>query len=111
MPALPLEISVSEAKQILDSNPNVSLIDCREPFEHAICQIAGSQLLPMGQIPTAIAGWAGREGERMLVICHHGVRSLRVVQFLHSHGFVGAQSLQGGIEAWSQEIDPTLPRY
>ena len=87
------------------------LLDCREPDEHAIARIEGAMLIPMRTIPERLADLEPHRESRIVVHCHHGVRSLRVTRVLRERGFAGAQSMTGGIEAWSLEIDPATPRY
>jgi rhodanese-related sulfurtransferase len=87
------------------------LLDCREPDEHAITRIEGAVLIPMRTIPERLAELEPRRSDRIVVHCHHGVRSLRVTRFLRERGFIGAQSMAGGIDAWALEIDPATPRY
>jgi molybdopterin/thiamine biosynthesis adenylyltransferase/rhodanese-related sulfurtransferase len=106
----PLEISVTAAKQLLDQSPcGVLLVDVREPFEVAIAAIRGAELIPMGQIP-ASAHSLPRD-EHLLVMCHHGGRSMRVTQYLRAQGYTAVTNIAGGIDAWAAEIDPTLRRY
>ena len=96
---------------MLDRNEDMMLIDCRRPDEFAICQISGAQLIPMRQISERTDELAGFKTKPVIVYCHHGIRSLRVVNWLRDNGFELAQSMSGGIDAWSQEIDPTVARY
>lgn len=106
---LDYEISPSDAADLLREN-KARLIDVREPWEAATAQINGSVLMPMGDVP----GRAHQEldpDERLVVVCHHGQRSLNVAFWLRQQGFEQAQSLRGGIEAWSAEVDPSVPRY
>ncbi|WPL18861.1 putative adenylyltransferase/sulfurtransferase MoeZ [Thiorhodovibrio winogradskyi] len=85
------------------------LIDVREPWEAAICQIPGSRLIPMREIPEQRAGLdADRE---TLVICHHGVRSLQVALYLERMGHRKVLNLQGGIAAWTEQVDPNMATY
>ncbi len=109
---LPLEISLAEAAGLLDERPaGLLLIDVREPDEFAICRIEGAELMPLSAFgETAKARFAG-SSERVLVYCHHGMRSLRAVEYLRSLGCENAQSIAQGIEGWSGEIDPEVPRY
>ena len=110
MPDLPLEIAPAQVKQRLDSGDKVRLIDVREPFEHQQASIAGAQLIPMRTIPSNLS--ALKDGDGLLIIlCHHGMRSLQVVQWLREHGLSDCQSMSGGIDEWSREIDPAVPRY
>jgi rhodanese-related sulfurtransferase len=100
------QISPNELKDKLDQ---VLLLDCREPWEHEACAIGGSRLIPMKQVPQHLAELKA-ETKEIVVYCHHGMRSLSVVNYLRGQG-VPALSLSGGIDRWSQEIDPAVPRY
>ena len=104
---LPLEIDVTTAAQHL--REGALLLDVREPFEVAICAVPGSRPVPMRQIPESLSDLP--RDQAILVICHHGPRSLRVTQFLRANGFPLVANVAGGIEAWAAEIDPTLARY
>jgi rhodanese-related sulfurtransferase len=87
------------------------LIDCREKDEHALVSIAGARLLPLSEL-AARAGELDPYRDRQIAVhCHHGGRSLKVAHWLRGQGFSRACSMAGGIDAWSQEIDPALPRY
>ncbi len=110
-PNLPLEIDVAAVKQMLDSQEPFLLLDCREPNEHATAKIEGSSLIPMQQIPDRLEELKSHQDSRIVVHCHHGGRSLRVTQWLQSQGFTQVQNMTGGIDAWSQQIDPAVPRY
>jgi rhodanese-related sulfurtransferase len=106
------EISPSELKQLLAAQPQTApvLIDVREPWEYEAARIEGSTLMPMGDVP----GRAHQELDpeaHIVAICHHGVRSLNVAVWLRNQGFENAQSLRGGIDAWSSQVDPAIPRY
>ncbi len=104
----PIEVDVATARTLL-ARGEATLLDVREPDEHAICQIAGSQLLTMREIPASL-GSLPRD-RRLLVLCHHGGRSARVTQFLRAHGFDHATNIRGGIDAWAAELDPSIRRY
>ena len=107
---IPLEMSVTEAKQRLDAAPaQTVLIDVREPYEWEICHLADAELIPMRQIPGR-AGGLPRD-RHLLIYCHSGVRSLRVTEYLRAQGFEAVTNIAGGIDAWAEQIDPTLPRY
>jgi rhodanese-related sulfurtransferase len=106
---LPYEISPSEAAELLNSG-EARLIDVREPWEFQAARIEGSVLMPMGDV----AGRAHQEldpDERLLVVCHLGQRSLSVAAWLREQGFEQAQSVAGGIDAWSKLVDPSVGRY
>lgn len=106
---LSYEISPAEAAQILREK-GARLIDVREPWEFATASIEGGLSMPMGEVATR----AHKElefDERLVIVCHHGVRSMNVTAWLRRQGFDKAQSLRGGIEAWSREVDPGVARY
>ncbi|MBA3915072.1 MAG: sulfurtransferase [Acidobacteriales bacterium] len=104
------EISIADVKQQLDRADSFTLIDVREPWENRAASIAGAKLIPMGDIPTR-AHQELDPDDHIVVFCHHGVRSLNVVNWLRQQGFENAQSMRGGIDAWSREIDPKVPTY
>jgi len=104
-----LEIMPREVKQRLDRGEKLLLIDVREPHEYAVCQIEGSMLIPMGTIPANLQKLD--VDEDVICFCHHGMRSLDVVNWLRQQGISTAKSLAGGIDRWSMEIDPRVPRY
>lgn len=103
------EISPTEAVVLL-KNKEARLIDVREPWEFETARIEGSVLMPMGDVP-ARAHQELDPDERLVVVCHHGQRSLNVAVWLRNQGFEQAQSLAGGIDAWSSLVDPSMPRY
>ena len=108
---LPLEIGVQQVKKLLDASEEVLLLDCRQPQEHQFCAIEGSVLIPTSEILDRQDELEPYRDKRIIVHCHHGVRSLRVVQWLRGQGFESSQSMAHGIDAWSQEIDSAIPRY
>lgn len=103
----PLEITPQDLRQRLDQ---VRIVDVREPWEYQICRLAGAESIPMGEIPAALLHLDGDE-KPLVVYCHHGVRSLRVANWLRQQGIEQVSSLQGGIDRWSLEIDAAVPRY
>ena len=106
------EISPAEVKRRIDAGEKLHLIDVREPNEFAIARIEGSELIPMRQVPGELQKLEGRADEAPLIVfCHHGVRSLNVVNWLRQQGLDACQSMAGGIDAWSLSIDPSVPRY
>lgn len=106
---LDYEIKPQEAAALLQ-NGQAKLIDVREPWEYATASIEGSLLIPMGEVP-ARAHQELDPDHHLLILCHHGARSLSVTNWLRQQGFESAQSVAGGIEAWSREVDPKVPRY
>jgi len=105
-----MEITPAEVKAKLDAGEPLRLIDVREPEEFAICRIAGAALLPMRSIPQHLND-LDNGGPELVVFCHHGVRSLSVVDWLRRQGVENCRSMSGGIDAWSLQIDPAVPRY
>ncbi len=110
MPPVPWEIDVATVKHWQQAGREFKLIDCREPNEYSRCRIEGAELIPMREILQALERLGDRQ-QPIIIHCHHGGRSLRVAEFLRAHGFELAQSMAGGIDAWSQQIDPSVPRY
>jgi len=109
---LPFEVTPGEVKLRLEQHEAICLLDVREPFEYQLARIEGSELIPMGSVPASLQSLESKADEAtIIVICHHGVRSLSVVSWLRRQGVEACQSLQGGIDRWSLEIDPTIPRY
>ena len=105
---VPLEITVEEAAQ-LAKLPGSILLDVREPHEFAICQVAVSVNIPMGAIPARLHELP--DDQRILVLCHHGGRSMRVSQFLRANNRPLVSNIGGGIDAWAEVIEPGMPRY
>jgi len=105
-----LEITIDQLKAALASPQPPLLLDVREQWEYETAHIEGSTLIPMNEIP-ARAHQELDDEANILVLCHHGARSLSVAAWLRQQGFDKAQSVSGGIDAWSRSIDPTVPRY
>ena len=103
-------ISVEDLKTKLDSGERIRLIDVREQSEHSAAKIAGSELMPLGQITSWAVNLTDKE-EEIVVHCHHGMRSDRACQYLAAQGFTNVKNLIGGIDEWSLKIDPSIPRY
>lgn len=106
---LDYEISPAEAAALLREN-RARFIDVREPWEFAAAKIDRSVLMPMGDVPSRAHQELDPE-ERLVVLCHHGQRSLNVTAWLRNQGFEQAQSLRGGIDAWAAEVDSAVGRY
>lgn len=107
-----LEITPTELKAKLDnSDRNVHLVDVREPEELAFCNLEGAQHIPMLQLFTGLQAPRAEPETEIVVFCHHGVRSLEAAKYLRLNGFANARSLAGGLEAWADDVDPSLPRY
>lgn len=105
-----LEITPTELQEYLAvANPPPLLLDVREAEEFAICRIPGSHHIPMNQIPDAHQRLD--PDQEIIVICHHGMRSARVANYLQQVGFGKVFNLAGGIHAWAGEVDPDMPTY
>jgi adenylyltransferase/sulfurtransferase len=104
-----LEIDARELKARLDRGDDLVLVDVREPHEHEIASIPGARLIPLNRLPEHLNEL---DSSREIVLhCHHGVRSMRALEMLRESGFRKLESLRGGIDAWSLEVDPSVPRY
>ena len=109
---LPLETTPGEVKARIEAGERLHLIDVRQPEEYAICRINGSDLIAMNTVPAALQDLEGKADEgTLIVICHHGVRSLNVANWLRGQGVSSCQSMAGGIDRWSLEVDASVPRY
>jgi rhodanese-related sulfurtransferase len=104
-----LEITPRETKDLLVRDKQVLFVDVREQWEYDTSHINGSILIPMREIPSNLQRF--ENSEQVVVFCHHGMRSLDVAGWLRTQGVEGARSMAGGIDRWSTEIDPTVPRY
>jgi rhodanese-related sulfurtransferase len=99
----------SEIKQRLDAGESLRIIDVRESDEHAIARIAQAELMPMSEFQS---WWQDLPRDQELVImCHHGSRSAQVCMALSRAGFQQLTNMAGGIDGWSREVDPAVPRY
>jgi rhodanese-related sulfurtransferase len=104
------EISCEEVKTKLDRREGFTLLDVREPWEFETARLEGAKLVPMGDVPSRAHQELDPE-DHIVVICHHGVRSMNVTAWLRQQGFEKAQSMRGGIDAWARFIDRTVPTY
>jgi adenylyltransferase/sulfurtransferase len=103
------ETTVEELKARLDRHEPVFILDVRNPPEYQICRLPGSTLIPLPELPQRV-----REldpDREMVVHCKSGMRSAKAVQFLREQGFRNLKNLRGGILAWADKIDPTMPKY
>lgn len=105
------EIGVRELSDRRAAGSAVYLIDVRQPWERATAALPCSILIPLHELPTRMAEVRPPAGALVVVYCHHGIRSLAAAAFLEAQGFGPVLSLAGGIDAWSVEVDPTVPRY
>jgi adenylyltransferase/sulfurtransferase len=102
-------ISVQELKTRLDKGDKLVLLDVREDWEYNLAKIDGSVLIPLGTLPQSL-GKLDPNAE-IVAYCHHGMRSADAISFLHQQGYKNLKNLVGGIDAWSVQVDPNVPRY
>ncbi len=102
-------LTPSEVDELLKSDKNILLIDVREPWEYETAKIENSQLMPLSKF--AEESMNLNPDDNIIIYCHHGVRSLRACSFLVNNGYKNVINLDGGINAWSREVDPSVPRY
>ena len=112
-PATPLEVGPTDVSYLLGrpGARNFRLIDCREENEWQICRLPDATLVPLSRFGELAPQVFTNTHEHLVIYCHHGMRSLRAAQWLREHGFVHAQSMRGGIDAWADLVDPETPRY
>jgi adenylyltransferase/sulfurtransferase len=104
-----LEVGVDDVRRWREEGREVQLVDVRQPVEHAIASLAGATLVPLNTLPSRVGELD--PARPTVVFCHHGPRSLHATQWLRAQGFLRVASLAGGIDAWSREVDPGVPRY
>lgn len=105
----PLQIDVGTLSAWLEAGEPVTVIDVREQWEWSHVHLSASRLIPLGSLPTQVDGLP-RVGA-LVILCHHGGRSLQATRFLREIGFDNAVNLIGGIDRWALEVDPSLSRY
>ncbi len=106
---LPLEVQPAAVAAAMKAGEGPFLLDVREPWEVEICAMPGAVNFPMGTVPGRLAEVP--EDRPVVVVCHHGARSMQVTMFLRSRGFDQASNLRGGVDAWARQIDPSMPTY
>ena len=103
------EMTVKELKARMDRKDAFVLVDVREPSEYEIAQIPGARLIPLGDV--AVRANELDTADDIIVHCRSGVRSAKAIQVLKQLGFKKLTNVKGGILAWSDEIDPSVPKY
>ena len=103
------QIGVEQLRDLLARGEMPVILDVREPDETRLARFAGAMEIPMGQVPRRLDELS--RDDRIVVLCHHGVRGGRVAAYLDQEGFRRVANLSGGIDAWSMLIDPKVPRY
>lgn len=105
------EITCNALEKLIQSDEDFVLVDCREADEYAFCRLNGAQLIPLSQFQVQATRELSDTKAKIIIYCHHGVRSLYATQFLRDQGYTNTYSLSGGIDLWSIEIDSSIPRY
>lgn len=104
-----VEITATELQELWKKNPKLKVVDVRNPEEYEICRIEGTTFIPLSEIGSRLGEL--NKNDQIVLHCHHGMRSMRALEILKNAGFQNLKSLSGGIDAWSVEIDPSVPRY
>ena len=104
-----LQIHPIQLKERLDRGDDIFLLDVRETWEHHTARIEGGYLIPLGELIERTQELMAEE--EIVVMCHHGIRSMEGAHLLKESGFDKVHNLVGGIDAWSQLVDPNVPRY
>jgi rhodanese-related sulfurtransferase len=104
-----LEIKPADVKARFDRGEKLVLVDVREHWEYQVCRIEGAKHVPLGSLAASLEMLP--DVDEVICYCHHGMRSLEAAAWLRVQGFEKAKSLAGGIERWSVEVDPKVPRY
>jgi rhodanese-related sulfurtransferase len=106
---VPLQIEVGDLERWRESAQALAILDVREPWERDICRFDDSIDIPMAELPERVGELPADRS--LVVICHHGMRSLHATQWLRAQGYDAACNLQGGIDAWASQIDLAMKRY
>ena len=102
-------ITAEDLNNLLGNNDKPNLVDVRESNEFDYCHISGSINYPMSEIQEK---WGSLDpNKEIIVICHHGARSMQVANFLENQGFKNIYNLEGGVDEWARTIDTSMPQY
>jgi len=104
-----IEIAPREVKDLLGRGEKIFFVDVREKWEYDTARIEGTTLIPMRDIPANLARL--EEAGEIILLCHHGIRSLDAAAWLRSQGLEHVRSMAGGIDRWALEVDSAVPRY
>ena len=108
---MPRQMRPEALAQLLAAKEPVYLLDVREHWEHAHCRLPNSALIPLGELPSRIDEVEVPKDAKVVVYCHHGIRSLSGAAILAHSGFPNVASMAGGIDRWSETVDPNVRRY
>ena len=106
-----LEITPRELARRLENGHPVRLVDVRQAWENGVARLPDRLLIPLNELAQRAHELPAQPDVPLVVYCHHGIRSLSAVHYLHRLGYHHARSLAGGIDAWACEVDPAIPRY
>jgi rhodanese-related sulfurtransferase len=104
-----LQVSPRAVSERIERGDKLLLVDVREQWEYDLCKLPGAKLVPLGTLPANLNMLL--DAEDVICYCHHGMRSLDAAVWLRQQGVESAKSMAGGIERWSAEVDPNVPRY
>jgi rhodanese-related sulfurtransferase len=104
-----IEITPREVKALFTAGEKFLFVDVREKWEYETSRIEGATLIPLREIPENLPRL--EDAGEIVLVCHHGIRSLDAAAWLRSQGVAGARSMAGGIDRWAVEVDPSVPRY
>lgn len=102
-------ISAQEAKELLQSNSTLKLIDVRESWEYNLAKINNAKLIPLSEFPKHLSEF--NSNDSYLIYCHHGSRSFFACAYMIQKGFKEVYNLDGGIDSWAREVDNSIPKY
>jgi len=108
-PAEKLEISPRDVQAMIARGDKFLFVDVREKWEHDVARIEGTVLIPLRQIPANVPQLS--KSGKIVLLCHHGIRSMDAAVWLQSQGIQDAVSMSGGIDRWSRDVDSGIPRY
>jgi len=103
------QLTAEQLKDYLETGKKPVILDIRETWEYEICHLENSLNINMSQIPAKMDEL--NPEEEIVVLCHHGIRSLQVAEYLKSQGFINLINLEGGIDAWAKSVDTTMSQY
>jgi rhodanese-related sulfurtransferase len=104
-----MQISAKEVNERVARGDKLLLVDVRERWEYDLAKIPGAKLIPLGTLPVNLKTLL--DADEVICYCHHGIRSLDAAVWLRQQGVESAKSMAGGIERWSVDVDPQVPRY
>lgn len=106
-----IEVTPRQVKAMRDAGEDCVLIDCRTPGEFEVAKIEGAMLVPLQEVAARVEELKPLAARKLIVHCHHGVRSLQMTHFLRRAGFADVHSMAGGIDLWAIDIEPGMARY